>query len=81
MDIKAAYERFIGQEVLIYTVNTGTATGSLVDCVLLEIGDGWVRAVQGEDEEANESIFNMDNIVRIREYPRKKNGKKKLIIE
>lgn len=81
MTIEAAFEMFLGQEVIVYTKTTASLNGGVIECVLEEIGDGWVRISQGEDEEKNVSIVNIDNIIRIREYPRKKNGKKKLVID
>ena len=70
MKIEEAFARYLGQEVLVYTV---------IDCTLEEIGDGWVRVTQGDDR--NESIVNTANIIRIREYPRNKNGKKKMVFD
>lgn len=77
MKIEEALSRFIGQECLIY-VCCNTATGSVIECTVTEIGDGWLRA---EQEDKTESIVNINNIVRIREYPRNKNGKKKIIFD
>lgn len=78
MKIEEAFGRYLNQEVLIYTNSTGGTVAGTIECMLEEIGDGWVRISQGE--ERNESIINIANIVRIREYPRNKNGKKKLMI-
>lgn len=63
-------KRFLGKECLIYTFNsqlTGTVKEVNAGAVLLENGNS-LEAV------------NFDFIVRIREYPRKKNGKKKSVI-
>lgn len=79
MKIEAAFERFLGQEVLVYTVSCGSATSAVIECVLSEIGDGWVKIIQDPDKEPNESIVNIDHIIRIRDYPRNKNGKKKIV--
>lgn len=81
MTIEEAFARFVGQEVLIYTSTSGTVSGGVIECVVEEVGDGFVRISQGEEDERNESIVNTRNIIRIREYPRKKNGKKKMIFE
>ena len=72
MKIEEAFARYLGQEVLVYTVSQGGSLSSVIDCTLEEIGDGWVRVTQGDDR--NESIVNTANIIRIREYPRNKNG-------
>ena len=59
--------------------NLISAYTSVIDGTLEEIGDGWVRVTQGDDR--NESIVNTANIIRIREYPRNKNGKKKMVFD
>jgi len=77
MKIEEAFARYLGQEVLVYTVSQGGSLSSVIDCTLEEIG--WVRVTQGDDR--NESIVNTANIIRIREYPRNKNGKKKMVFD
>lgn len=79
MKIEEAFARYLGQEVLVYTVSQGGSLSSVIDCTLEEIGDGWVRVTQGDDR--NKSIVNTTNIIRIREYPRNKNGKKKMVFD
>ena len=79
MKIEEAFARYLGQEVLVYTVSQGGSLSSVIDCNLEEIGDGWVRVTQGDDR--NESIVNTANIIRITEYPRNKNGKKKMVFD
>lgn len=81
MKIEEAFAKFLNQEVIIYTTGSASVSAGAIDCVLSEVGDGWVRITQGDEDEQNESIVNIRNIVRIREYPRKKNGKKKIIID
>ena len=78
MKIEEAFSRFVGKEVMVYTVSNGLATGGLIECTLDEIGDGWLRIKQEND---NESILNIDNVIRVRDYPRNKNGKKKMIFD
>lgn len=56
MKIEEAFARYLGQEVLVYTVSQGGSLSSVIDCTLEEIGDGWVRVTQGDDR--NESIVN-----------------------
>ncbi|WP_295208406.1 hypothetical protein [Ruminococcus sp.] len=80
MKIEEAFARFLGKEVLVYTLpQQGGSLSSTIECTLEEIGEGWVRITQGDDR--YESIVNIANIIRIREYPRNKNGKKKLVFE
>ena len=46
MKIEEAFARYLGQEVLVYTVSQGGSLSSVIDCTLEEIGDGWVRVTQ-----------------------------------
>lgn len=73
-EMKELAKRFIGEECLIYTItsNDGSLQG-----VIREIGDGGmvIEKKSGELE-----IVNLDFVTRIRQYPRKKNGKKKEIV-
>ena len=64
-------KRFIDKECLIYTFN-----GSQINGTIKEVGDG---AILVEKNGAVEAV-NIDFIMRIREYPRKKNGKKKSVV-
>ncbi len=79
MKIEEAFRRFLNQECIVYTVSQGGSLSAAIECTLEEIGDGWIRISQGVEE--NESIVNTANIIRIREYPRNKNGKKKIIFD
>lgn len=63
-------KRFIGKECFISTFN------SQVVGVIKEVTDGAVLIENNENPE----IINIDYIVKIKEYPRNKNGKKKLIV-
>lgn len=63
-------QRFIGKECLIYTFNS-QLTG-----VIKEVTEGAILLQTGDSTDA----VNFDYIVRIREYPLNKNGKKKSII-
>ena len=73
-EMKELAKRFIGEECLIYTItsNDGSLQG-----VIREIGVGGmvIEKKSGETE-----IVNLDFVTRIRQYPRKKNGKKKEIV-
>lgn len=63
-------KRFIDKECIIYTFNsqvTGTIKEVTNSAVLIENKD-------------TSEIINIDYIVRIREYPKNKNGKKKLVV-
>ena len=73
-EMKELAKRFIGEECIIYTI---TSNDGSVQGVIKEIDDGGmvIEKNSGELE-----IINLDFVTRIREYPRKKNGKKKSIV-
>ncbi|MBQ3057814.1 MAG: hypothetical protein IJD00_02575 [Clostridia bacterium] len=63
-------KKFIGKECVIYTFN------SQITGVVKDVNNGGVLIEKSGELEA----VNFDFIVRIREYPRNKNGKKKSVI-
>ena len=73
-EMKELAKRFIGEECIIYTI---TSNDGSVQGVIKEIDDGGmvIEKKKGELE-----IINLDFVTRIRQYPRKKNGKKKDIV-
>ncbi len=64
-------KRFIDKECVIYTFNSQQLVGTVK-----EVEDGAMLIENGGSVEA----VNLDFVVRIREYPRKKNGKKKSVV-
>ena len=74
IEMKELAKRFIGEECIIYTIisNDGSVQG-----VIKEIDDGGmiIQRNSGERE-----IINLDFVTRIRQYPKKKNGKKKSVV-
>lgn len=64
-------KKFIGKECLIYSFNGSQFTGTIT-----EVSDGAILVDNGGSVEA----LNLDFIVRIREYPKNKNGKKKSVV-
>lgn len=64
-------KKFIGKDCLIYTFSGNQLTG-----IIKEVSDSALLVDNGGAVEA----INIDFVVRIREYPRKKNGKKKTVI-
>ncbi len=64
-------KRFIDKECLIYTFN-----GNQIDGIIKEVADG---ALLVESKGTVEAV-NIDFVMRIREYPKNKNGKKKSVI-
>ena len=71
MTQKELAEKFIGKECLVYTVNSQKLTGEIK-----EVTDG---ALLLEKDRKSEAI-NLDFVIRIREYPKNKKGKKKSVV-
>lgn len=69
--MKELAKRFIDKECLIYTFN-----GNQHDCTIKEVTDGAILVEKAGTTEA----INLDFIVRIREFPRNKKGKKKSVV-
>lgn len=67
-------KRFIGQECIIYTItsNDGSMQG-----VIKEVTDSGMLI---EKKTGELEIVNLEFVTRIREYPRKKNGKKQSVV-
>ena len=72
--MKELAKRFIGEACIIYTI---TSNDGSVQGLIKEIDDGGmvIEKKTGELE-----IVNLDFVTRIREYPRKKNGRKKGVV-
>ena len=70
-EMRELAERFIEKECLIYSFDGNQYRG-----VIKEVANG---AILVEKDEKLEAI-NLDFIIRIREYPRSKNGKKKSVV-
>ena len=64
-------KQMIGKECLIYTFNGAQLSG-----VIKEVSGNAIMIENGENTE----VVNLDFVVRIREHPKKKNGKKKSIV-
>ena len=65
-------KKFIGKECIIYTFDSSHSFTGL----LKEVSNGAILIEKDEQIEA----INLDFILRIREYPRNKKGKKKSIV-
>lgn len=63
--------RYIGKDVLLTTVASGSYDG-----VLREVVDN--AAVL--DKNGKETVVNLDYVIRLREYPKNKNGKRKALV-
>ncbi|MBQ8780344.1 MAG: hypothetical protein IJZ72_01520 [Oscillospiraceae bacterium] len=66
-------KRFIDKEVIITTLNNDI---SMLEGFVREVNENWLVV---ETNEKGLDVVNVDYIIRIREYPRKPNGKKKTI--
>ena len=64
-------ERFINKECIVYTLG-----GYQISGVIEGTADGWVTV----NDSGNVEVLNLDYIVRVREYPKNKKGKKKSIV-
>ena len=72
--MKELAKQFIGEECIIYTI---TSNDGSVQGIIKEINDGGMIIERNTGER---EIVNLDFVTRIREYPRKKNRKKKGLI-
>ena len=65
-------KKFIGKECLIYSFDSNHQFSG----VIKEVTDGALLIENGESLEA----INLDFVIRIREYPKNKKGKKKSVV-
>ena len=70
--MKELAQKFIGKECIIYTFNSQQLDGTVT-----EVTNGALVLVR---KDGGEEAVNLDFVFRIREYPRKKNGKKKDVV-
>ena len=70
-EMKELAKRFIDKECIIYSFD-----GHQLEGIIKEVTD---RAILVE-KDSNLEAINLDFIIRIREYPRNKNGKKKSVV-
>ena len=71
--MKELAKQFIGKGCIIYTI---TSDGG-VQGVIKEIDDGGMII---ENESGEREVINLDFVMRIREYPEKKSGRKKAVV-
>lgn len=72
--VKELAKQLIGEECILYTI---TSDDGSVQGVIKEIDDGGIIIERNSGEL---EIVNLDFVTRIRQYPKKKNGKKKSLI-
>ena len=71
-EMKELAKKFIDKECLIYAFDSNHQ----FDGVIKEVTDGAILIEKGGMVEA----INLDFVIRIREYPKNKNGKKKSVV-
>lgn len=67
------FNKYIGKDCIVYTSNSSS---SAIECNILSVEDNWLSIKTRDGEE----VINFDYIVRIKEHPVNKNGKKKSVI-
>lgn len=72
--MKELAKQFIGEDCIIYTI---TSNDGSVQGVIKEITDSGILLERASGEK---EIINLEFVTRIREYPKKKNGKKKSVV-
>ncbi len=66
------FQKYIGKDCIIYISN---GTSSVIEAKVSSVTDNWLSVQTKDGEEA----INIDYIVRIKEHPLTKSGKKKTI--
>ncbi len=67
------FSRYIGKDCIVYTSNSNL---SAIECSITDVKDNWLCIKTKDGDE----VLNFDYIVRIKEHPVNKNGKKKSVI-
>lgn len=66
------FNKYVGKDCVVYTSNSNTAA---IECSVIGVSDNWLSVRTRDGEE----MLNVDYIVRIKEHPLNKKGKKKSI--
>ena len=66
------FEYYIGKECQIYTMNSQQVAGTI-----LAVEDGWITL---KNDKAQQEVINLDFVLRIREFPLNRRGKKKAVV-
>ena len=72
-DMSDIFNKYIGKDCIVYVSNSNS---SQILCNVTGVNDNWlcIRTRDGEE------VINLDYIVRVKEHPVNKNGKKKSVI-
>lgn len=73
VDMNEVFCRYIGKDCVIYLSNSSS---NVMECKVTGVSDNWLTVESRDGVE----IINVDYIIRIKEHPLNKNGKKKSII-
>ena len=65
-------KEYVGKEIIAWTYSSSGVTGTVT-----RIEENWIEI---KDKDGNLQLLNVDHISRIQEYPKNKNGKKKVVI-
>ena len=69
--MSAMVETYIGKDCIVYTLNNAQICG-----IIRDVQDGWLRI----ETEKGSDVINLDYIIRVREYPKNKKGKRAAIV-
>ncbi|MBQ4626994.1 MAG: hypothetical protein IJB45_07085 [Clostridia bacterium] len=72
-DMNDIFMRYVGKDCLVYVSNTSS---SVLECNVTSVNENWLSVKTKDGDE----IINIDYIIRIKEHPVNKNGKKKSVI-
>lgn len=67
------FNNYVGKDCVIYLSNSSS---NIIECSVREVSDNWLTVVTRDGTE----IINIDYIIRIKEHPMNKKGKKKSVI-
>lgn len=73
VDMNEVFGRYIGKDCVIYLSNSSS---NVMECKVTGVSDNWLTVESRDGVE----IINVDYIIRIKEHPVNKNGKKKSVI-
>ena len=67
------FNKYVGKDCVIYLSNSSS---NIVECNVNSVSDNWLSVKTKDGDE----MINIDYIIRIKEHPVNKNGKKKSVI-
>ncbi len=67
------FNKYIGKDCVVYVSNSNSAQ---IECNVTGVSDNWLCVKTRDGDE----VLNIDYIVRVKEHPVNKNGKKKSVI-